>query len=320
MPKILISENIRGAAVDALEVDFDVLVAPDLWKDSVELASQLSAANALIVRNQTQVTGELISKANQLRVIGRAGAGLDNIDTEAASKQGIVVTYAPNENSISVAELAIGLMLSLARMIPAAVQDTRQGNWNRQAFVGGELLDKTLGIVGLGRIGRLTAARAKAFGMQLLAFDEFIDPPSAEILELGVELCSFEQLLASSDVVTIHVPLTDQTRGMMNSAAFNQMKASSVLVNTSRGEVVNETDLVEALTSKKIAGAALDVREVEPPGDSPLSSMDNVVLTPHIAAFTKEAQTRVVEAVCRDVAAVLSGNDAINAANFPRPR
>ena len=317
MPDVIVSENIRGPAMESLATNLDVLIEADLWQAPDQLVQQLKSARAIIVRNQTQVTAEIIKAAPMLEVIGRAGAGLDNIDVQAATDNGVVVTYAPNENSISVAELTIGLLLSLLRTIPAANQDTRNGGWNRQSYVGGELYGKTLGIIGLGRIGRLTAARAKAFDMRLVAFDEYIDPQIAS--DEGVELVSLDELLESSDAIVLHVPLTDETRGMMDQSKFQRMKPTAVLVNTSRGEVVNESDLASALEAKQLAGAALDVRETEPPGESTLSSMNNVVLTPHIAAFTKEAQSRVVEAVCRDVAAVLNGGEAANAANFSRP-
>lgn len=318
--KILVSENITGPAMDELHREWQIALEPELWRNPQQLREKITDARALIVRNQTQVTAELIAAAPHLQVIGRAGAGLDNIDTAEATEAGIVVTYAPHENSISVAELTIGLMLSLARKIPAAHADTSRGGWNRQAFVGCEVSEKTLGVVGLGRIGTLVAQRAKAFGMRIVAHDDFVDPAADHVQALGASLVSLEELLREADFVVCHVPLTEGTRGMFDAEVFRLMKPTAKFLNTSRGEVVDEAALVEALQTKQIAGAALDVRSTEPPEESPLNQLKNVILTPHIAAFTKEAQGRVVAAVCRDVAAVLSGGEATNSFNFPRPQ
>ena len=288
----------------------DVAFEPDLWS-SPELASKLAEARAVIVRNQTQITRELIEQAPRLEVIARAGAGLDNVDTTAAAEAGVVVTYAPAENSLSVAELVMGLLLSLARRIPAAWQDTRNGGWDRKTFTGLELSGRKLGIVGFGRIGRLVAVRAKAFGMQLIAHDEFI--PSEAFAEIGAESVSFETLLTESDAVSVHVPLLDSTRGLFGASQFAAMKSTSWFINASRGETVDEAALIEALQSGEIAAAALDVRDTEPPSRGPLEEMDNVILTPHIGAFTQEAQERVVALVCGDVERVLTGEAATSA-------
>ncbi len=320
MPEVVVSESIVGPAMDELRQQLDVQFDPDLWKSPDQLAETLAGAGALVVRNQTQVTAELIRAGEDLQIIARAGAGLNNVDVEAASAAGIVVAYTPDENSLSVAELTLGLMLALARRIPAADRDTRSGGWARHRFTGSELGGKTLGLVGLGRIGRLTAARAKAFGMTILAHDDYIDPESPAVRALEARLVSLDELLATADVVSCHVPLTEATRGMFDYARFGQMKPGAAFVNTSRGEVVDEEGLVRALQEEKIAGAALDVRSTEPPGPSPLAEMDNVILTPHVAAFTREAQDRVVASVCRDVAAVLRGEPAVSYANFPLPR
>lgn len=316
---IIVSENITGPAMDALRENFNVVFEPDLWNDVDRLKSLLGDAKALIVRNQTQVTAELINASPKLEVIGRAGAGLDNIDTDAASEAGVVVTYAPRDNSISVAELTIGMMLSLARKIPKAHEDTCNGNWNRKAFTGIELYGKTLGVIGLGQIGALVAQRAKAFGMSIIAHDDYLAADAPHVVALEAKLVSLEQLLSDADFVVTHVPLTDETRGMFNEKRFGLMKPSAIFINTSRGEVVDEDALFHAIQNKQIAGAALDVRATEPPGDSPLNNLDNVILTPHIAAFTHEAQDRVVITVCRDVTAVLQGGKADDYFNFPSP-
>jgi len=320
MSEVVVPESIVGRALDQLQQQFDVAVEPHLWNRLDQLHVQLADAKALIVRNQTQVTAELIAAAPNLQIIGRAGAGLDNIDTAAASSAGIVVTYAPRENSVSVAELTVGLLLGLARKIVAADSDTRGGGWKRREFTGCELFEKTLGVVGFGRIGTLVAERARAFGMQIVAHDEYIDPGASQLLDLDVRLLSLDDLLAQADFVSCHTPLTDETLGMFNYGRFCQMKPSALFVNAARGEVVNEEGLIRALQEQRISGAALDVRGTEPPEASPLNGMNNVILTPHIGAFTREAQERVVAAVCHDVAAVLNGESASGHFNFARPR
>ncbi len=320
MAHIVVSENIVGAAMKSLQADFNVLFDPDLWKDPGKLMGALAAAKALVVRNQTQVTADLIRASENLLIIARAGAGVNNIDVQAASEAGVVVTSTPSENSVSVAELTLGLMLALARKIPAADRDTRSGGWARRRFTGVELIEKTLGVVGLGRIGILTAARAKALGMTIIAHDDLIDPNSPTVQGLGARLVSLHELLARADFVTCHVPLTEQTERLFDYSRFCRMKNSAMFINTSRGEVVDEAGLIRALEEKRIAGAALDVRQIEPPQPGPLSQMDNVILTPHVAAFTEEAQHRVVASVCRDVAAVLRGGRAAGYCNFPSPR
>lgn len=321
MPDILVTENITGAAMDQLRKEMDVAFEPDLWSDPEKLKQAIIGVKALIVRNQTQVTEEIIAAADDLQIIARAGAGLDNIDTKAAETAGIVVSFTPQANSVSVAELAIGLMISLARQIPAADWDTRAGGWNRQIFTGGELSGKTLGVIGFGRIGALTATRAKVFGMNILGHDDYVDPEAAHVKELDAKMVGLDALLAEADFITCHVPLTDGTREMFNDELFGKMKVSAFFINTSRGEVVDENALARALQNDRIGGAALDVRQIEPPdASSPLNGLTNVILTPHIAAFTDEAQSRVVDAVCRDVQAVLKGASSTDYFNFSKPR
>jgi D-3-phosphoglycerate dehydrogenase len=320
MGDVLVSEAIAGREMDALRSAFDVTYEPELFKNPQRLKELLPSYRALIVRNQTQVTADLIAAGKWLIVIGRAGVGLDNVDHDSASKAGVVVTFAPEQNSISVAELALGLMLSLARMIPAADRSTKTGGWDRKRFTGTELFGKTLGIVGLGRIGFLTAMRARAFGMDVLVHDTQVNPDAFTIAETRATLVSLPELLKRSDFVSVHVPETAATIGMFNDERFSRMKRSAYFINTSRGKVVDERALVRALVEKRIAGAGLDVREAEPPGPGPLAEMDNVILMPHVAAFTVEGQDRVVTCVCRDVAAVLRGEGAKNFFNFPTPR
>lgn len=315
MPDILLSENIRGEAVDALSRRFHVTFLPDLWKDPEKLRHCIPDYRALIVRNQTKVDRDLLQAAPRLEVVGRAGVGLDNVDVSAATEREILVTSTPDQNAISVAELAIGMMVALARNIPAAHEDTRASNWNRQKFCGMELHGKTFGIVGAGKIGYLTARRAQAFGMKILAYDPYLSRDNVYLSELLAELVSLEELLERSDVVSCHMPSTPETAGMLNADMFKRMKKTALFINTSRGEVVAEADLADALHAGTLAGAALDVRAKEPPCASALENAPNILLTPHIAAFTNEAQDRVTRAICEDVARVLDGMPAKNSVN-----
>ena len=244
---------------------------------------------------------------------------MDNVDLDAATRHGVVVAFTPEQNTNSVAELTIGLILSLSRRIPAADRDTRSGKWNRHYFTGVEVAGKTLGIAGLGRIGLSTAAKARALGMEIVAYDPFVDPDSARVLELRVRMVSLDDLLTNADFVSCHLPATKETRGLFNYDAFCRMKPGAFFINTSRGEVVDEDGLIGALEQGRLAGAALDVRSSEPSPAGSLNEMENVILLPHIGAFTREAQQRVMSSVCRDVSAVLRGEAARYFANFARP-
>jgi D-3-phosphoglycerate dehydrogenase len=317
---ILITENVGGRWIDELKKKFAIKVEPDLWKSPDKIKALLPECRALIVRNQTRVNADLLSAANNLQVIGRAGAGLDNIELPAATAKGIVVVSTPDQNSISVAELTLAMMLALARKLPAANQHAHGGGWERQRFVGTELYGKNFGVVGLGRIGFLTATRACALGMNILSHDNYISPDAVAVAETRATLLGLDELLAQSDFVSCHTPLTPETKHFFNYERFCRMKSSAFFLNLARGEVVDETGLIRALQEKKIAGAGLDVREKEPPAASALAGMENVILTPHIAAFTREAQDRVMAAVCQDVTAVLEGRAPKNFANFPKPK
>jgi D-3-phosphoglycerate dehydrogenase / 2-oxoglutarate reductase len=320
MPDVLITENIIGAEMNMLRQTFDCTFDPDLWKKPEALHAMIGNYKALIVRNQTQVTRELIAAGSGLQIIGRAGVGLDNVDLQAATEHGIVVAFTPEQNANSVAELTIGLMLALARKIPAADRDTKAGGWKRQQFTGSEILGKTLGLVGFGRIGASTANKARALGMDIVAYDPFVDAESLKAMELRAEMMSIESVLQRADFVSCHLPATRSTMNFFDDDKFALIKPSAYFINTSRGEVVDEDALLRALQTSKIAGAALDVRSIEPPEASPLTEFDNVILLPHIGAFTKEGQTRVVTAICKDVAAVLNGKAAKNFANFSNPK
>jgi len=317
---ILITENISGRWIDELKSKFEVVIDPALWKSPDKIKAALPECRALIVRNQTKVNADLLSAATRLQVIGRAGAGLDNIELPAATAKGIVVVSTPDQNSISVAELTLAMMLALARKVFPANQHTHGGGWERQKFVGTELYGKNFGVVGLGRIGFLTALRARALGMNIIAHDNYISPDAVAVSETRAELMNLDTLLSRADFVSCHVPLTPETKNFFNYDRFCRMKPTAFFLNLARGEVVEESGLVRALKEMRIAGAGLDVREQEPPASTPFAGMDNVILTPHIAAFTREAQERVVAAVCQDVAAVLAGGAAKNFVNFPKPK
>jgi D-3-phosphoglycerate dehydrogenase len=318
--EILVTENVVGPAMDELRRKYAMQFEPNLWKSPDGIKAALQGCRGLIVRNQTKVDADVLTAGHDLEVIGRAGTGVDNIDVAAATSAGVVVTSTPDQNTISVAELALAMMLSLARGLSAADRHTKAGGWDRQRFVGTELYAKSLGVVGLGRIGFATALRARAFGMTILAHDTLIRSDAPSVAETQATLLDLNELLAQSDFVSCHVPLNAQTRGFFNYDRFCRMKPGAFFLNLARGEVVDEPGLIRALVENRIAGAALDVREQEPPSKSVLAEMENVILTPHIGAFTREAQERVVAAVCQDVAAVLEGKAARNFVNFPKPK
>jgi D-3-phosphoglycerate dehydrogenase / 2-oxoglutarate reductase len=319
--KVLIAEDVTGSGIDRLKQKYQVESDWDLWKKIPQLKDALRDADALLVRNQTKVNADLLAQARLLKIIGRAGAGYDNIDVEAASQVGVVVCYSPEENAVSVAEHVFGLLLALARKIPGADRSVKNGGWERKKYHGFELMGKTLGILGLGKIGFRVALRAKAFGMRLLAHDAYLSSTSLHVTESGATLVAMDQLLAESDFLSVHLPLTLETRGLLNRQSFSKMKPTAFIINTSRGEVLVEKDLALALQQGQLAGAALDVREKEPPAaDSPLNGLDNVILTPHTAGLTYEAQEKVVEAIAEDVDRVLSGQPALRFVNFALPK
>jgi len=318
--RILVTENIVGPGMEGLKAKYGMDWDKDLWRKPDELLRMVGSYDALVVRNQTKVTADLLNGATRCIVVGRAGVGVDNIDVKAATDLGIVVAYTPEENAISVAEQVMGLMLCLARRFPGADASVKRGEWKRMEFMGMELFGKTLGIIGLGRIGARVALRAAAFGMRVIGYDPYLTKNHFTVTETHAELVDMDTVLKESDFITIHVPSTPETKHMINKDTLAKMKPTAYLVNTSRGSAVNEEALYEALTKAKLAGAALDVREEEPPEESPLHELDNILLTPHVAAFTREAQDRVVESLAEDVDRVLSGKPALRFANFPLPK
>lgn len=318
--KILITEKIEGKWIEKLKSMYSVTFKPDLWQNPESLKKVISDYSAVIIRNQTNLTKDIINEASKLKIIGRSGAGLDNVDVDAASVSGIVVINTPDQNSISVAEHTFGMMLSLARKMAPANEHVKDGKWERQNFLGTELYGKTLGVIGLGRIGFKTALRAHSFGMKILAHDKYVSSDAAVVSQSHAKLVELEVLLKKSDFVSCHIPLTPDTKHFFDYERFCQMKSTAFFLNLSRGGVVNEKDLIRALKNGKIRGAGLDVRENEPPESSQLSDMDNTILTPHIAAFTEEAQERVTTAVCKDIISVLEGKSAKNFVNFSKPK
>jgi D-3-phosphoglycerate dehydrogenase len=319
---ILVTEDIKAEVLDRLAEQYRVVRDGTLWKDGSRLRDQIREARTIIIRNQTRLTAELLAAAPKLLAIGRHGVGLDNIDLDAASQAGVVVLAPLDANALSVAELTMGLILALARMIPAADRSTKNGHWERIRFTGIELAGQTLAICGFGRIGRKVAGLARAFGMHIVVFDPFVKTDSAALREAGAAPCSqLEEALAQAEFVTAHSPLTAETWHTFNIRTFAAMKHGAFFINTSRGGVVDEAALLEALQRGHLAGAALDVREVEPPtARGAFEALDNVILTPHIASFTREAQTRTAEAVAADIDRILRGEPAINFVNFSQPR
>jgi len=319
---ILITEVLEAPAIRRLGEKYNLVHDATLWKDAGRLRQTISRTRVIMIRNQTQMTADLLGAAPNLIGIGRLGVGLDNIDLAAASKMGVVVIAPLDANATSVAELTIGFIVSLARKIPQSDRSTKGGGWDRQGCTGIELHDKTLAVFGFGRIGRLVAVRARAFGMRVLAYDPFVKADSPALIETGAVLCNqFEEALVGADFVTAHSPLTPETRHMFNARAFGLMKRGAFFINTSRGGIVDEAALLDALQHRHLGGAALDVREIEPPRtQSGFEAMENVILTPHIGSFTTEAQTRTFEAVAADIDRLLSGAPAINFVNFAQPR
>jgi D-3-phosphoglycerate dehydrogenase/(S)-sulfolactate dehydrogenase len=288
-------------------------VAVKLGLKGAELRAALAGVHALVVRSATKVTAEALEGADVLRVIGRAGIGVDNVDVAAASRRGIVVMNTPGGNAVTAAEHAVALLCSLARRIPQATASVKAGRWEKARFKGVELADKTLGVVGLGNIGRLVAERARGLRMRVVAHDAYLSPEAAE--KLGVDLVPLDELLARADAVTLHVPLTPETRGMLDAARLAKMKPGALLINAARGGLVDEAALCEALAAGRLGGAALDVFATEPPGASPLLALDNLICTPHLGASTEEAQERVALEIARQVVAFLERNELRNAVN-----
>ena len=310
-PVVLIAEQLSPATVDALGPDFDVRHCDGT--DREQLLAAVAEAEALLVRSATQVDAELLAAAPRLKVVARAGVGLDNVDVRTATTTGVMIVNAPTSNIVSAAELAIGLMLAAARHISPAHAALRGGEWKRARFTGVELYEKTVGIVGLGRIGVLVAQRLSSFGMRVVAYDPYVQAGRAA--QMGVRLVDLDTLLAESDFMSVHLPRTPETTGLIGAEQLARVKPSLVLVNAARGGIVDEDALHAALKEGRVAAAGLDVFAQEPCTDSPLFELDNVVATPHLGASTDEAQEKAGLAVARSVRLALAGElvpDAVN--------
>jgi len=313
--RVLISDSLSKEAVDILErekefkVDVNTKLTPD------ELKKIIKDYDALLVRSATKVTKDVINAADKLKIVGRAGVGLDNVDVEAASKKGVIVVNTPGGNTMSTAEHTFSMMLALSRNIPQADLSMRKGEWERKKFMGVELYGKVLGIVGLGRIGTEVAKRAISFDMKVLAYDPYLSAEKAK--ELGIELVDLNRIFKESDYITVHTPLTDETKHMISEKEFSLMKKGVRILNCARGGIIDEEALVRAIEAGKIAGAAFDVYEEEPPKNSKLLKLDKVVLTPHLGASTEEAQVNVAIDVANTVRDALLGRGIRNAVNVP---
>jgi D-3-phosphoglycerate dehydrogenase len=313
-PRVLVKEKIGESGVDLLREHFDVDLGVD-WPEG-ELGERIGEYEGIVIRSATKITGELIERADRLRVIGRAGVGVDNVDVEAATRRGIVVANAPESNVVTAAEHTMALLLALARNIPQAHSSLTAGRWERSSFSGVELYEKTLGIIGFGRIGQLVAYRARGFGMRVVAFDPLV---SAErYRELGVEkAASADALYSQADFVTVHLPKTPETEGFLGAEAFAKMRDGVRVLNVARGGLLDEAALKDALDSGKVAGAALDVFPSEPMTESPLFGYPNVVVTPHLGASTAEATDRAGYQSAEQVVAALTGGVVATAVNIP---
>jgi len=316
MPKVLVSDKISPAAIEIFKregVEVDYL--PDVGKDKEKLAEIIGQYDGLAIRSATKVTEKILEKADNLKVIGRAGIGVDNVDIPAATAKGVIVMNTPFGNSITTAEHAISMMLALARQIPEADASTRASKWEKNRFMGVEVTNKTLGLIGCGNIGSIVANRAQGLHMKVIAFDPFLTPERA--LDLGVEKVELEELLPRADFITLHTPLIDATRNILNAEALAKTKKGVRIINCARGGLIDEPALKDALESGQVAGAALDVFEEEPAKDNPLFAVPNVICTPHLGASTSEAQENVALQVAEQISAYLNTGEIANALNFP---
>ena len=300
--RVLITDGLEAEAIASLRKVHQVDVAE---LDGKQLLEQISLYQALIVRGRTKMTKDVLAKAASLKVVGRAGVGVDNIDVAEATSRKVIVVNAPTASTVSVAELDVGHMISWCRFLPQADKSIKEGKWEKKQFEGHEIFGKTLGLIGSGRIGAEVARRAQAFGMKVIAFDPYLPPDVAQ--KINVALVPKETVLRGSDFISIHAALTPETRGMIGAKDLALMKETAVLVNCARGEIVRETALADALTNGVIAGAALDVFEKEPPAGSPLLAAPHVVFTPHLGASTHEAQGRAGAIIADQVMKVLDG-------------
>ena len=315
MMKVLVADAINEKGIENLEKVAEVVVDTSITPE--QLVDTIHEYNGIIVRSRTKVTKEVIDNADNLKIIARAGVGVDNIDLNAATEKGIMVVNSPESTSITVAEHTMGLLLSMARKLTIADKSVKDGKWEKKKFMGVELRNKTLGVIGMGRIGSQVVNRCKAFEMDALAYDPYL--PEEVATQMGVELTDLETVLENADFITIHVPLTPETKHLISTKEFEMMKDTAFITNCARGGIIDEDALYEALKNDKIGGAALDVYEDEPPAeDSKLFELDNIILTPHIAASTKEAQRDAAIIVADEIIKLIEGGTPNNVLNMPR--
>jgi D-3-phosphoglycerate dehydrogenase len=313
--RVLVSDSLADKGLEVLhsaegiEVDLETALSPE------ELRAVIKEYDAIVIRSGTQLTADVIAAADHLKVIGRAGIGVDNVDLEAATKKGIVVMNTPEGNIITTAEHTLSMLMALVRNIPQATASVKAGKWERKRFIGSEVFNKTLGIIGIGRIGRILADRAQGLHMNVMAYDPFISPDA--VTRLGVEMVSMDELLSKADFITVHTPKTKDTVDLIGTEDFEKMKRGVYIVNCARGGIINEKALCEGIRSGRVAGAALDVFEQEPPVNSPLLELDQVICTPHLGASTEEAQINVAVAVAEQVVEYLLRGLVRNAINVP---
>src|SRR5881397_3203495 len=311
-PVVLVAEELAPSALDVLAADFDVRSVDG--GDRAALLPALADVDAVIVRSATMIDAEALAAASRLKVVARAGVGLDNVDVAAATARGVLVVNAPTSNIVSAAEHAVALLLAVARRVPQASASLRAGEWKRNKFTGVEVTDKTVGVVGLGRIGVLFAQRLSAFGTRLLAYDPYV--PAARAAQIGVRLVPLDELLRESDFISIHLPKTPETVGLIGERELATCKPGVIIVNAARGGLLDEHALAQALKEGRVGGAGVDVYATEPCTDSPLFGFDNVVATPHLGASTVEAQDKAGLAVARSVKLALEGEFVPDAANI----
>ncbi len=315
MFKVLVSDKLSKEGIDILKASGKIRVDVKTGLPPEELKSIIHEYNGIVIRSATRLTKDILESAKNLKVIGRAGSGLDNVDKAAATAAGIVVMNTPGGNTITTAELTFAMLMAMSRHIPQAFLSIKEGKWEKSKFQGTEVYGKTLGIIGLGNIGQVLHKRAKCFGMNVIGYDPFLSRDKAA--ELEINLSTLDEIYAVSDYISLHTPLTDETRGLINKETISRMKDGVKILNIARGGIINEKDLYDALKSGKVSACALDVFEVEPPEGNPLLTLDNLVATPHLGASTEEAQVNVAVAICRQIEDYLLNGTIKNAVNVP---
>ncbi|MHB1660526.1 MAG: phosphoglycerate dehydrogenase [bacterium] len=315
MFKVIVSDKLSQDGIDILAKTGKIQVDVKTGLKPEELKQIIHEYDGIVIRSATKLTKEIIESAKNLKVIGRAGSGLDNVDKAAATAAGIVVMNTPGGNTVTTAELTFGMLLAMSRHIPQSFLSIKEGKWEKSKFQGTEVYGKTLGIIGMGNIGQVLYNRAACFGMNPIGYDPLLSKEKAK--ELGINLVSLDEIYAKSDYISVHTPLAKETKGMINKETISKMKDGVKLLNIARGGIINENDLYEALKSGKVSACALDVFEVEPPVNNPLLTLDNLIATPHLGASTEEAQTNVAVAICHQIADYLITGTIKNAVNVP---